>query len=155
MCATCSLMKRRAQGSRRSHRRKRGLSGAKPRISPEAMPKIGMAKTPSLHGPRRRRSRATRGELPLQKIFYHVRQNAAVGKAELAINQERQRVVPGEQGEDPGSPQGVQPVLDSQLTALVILLEGMEVCDAVQPLDPFRVFTAWSGPLASQVQVLE
>jgi hypothetical protein len=91
----------------------------------------------------------------MKKIFYHVLQNPAVGQAELAINQERQRVIPGEQGEDSGSPQGIQPVLESQLAALVILFERVEVCHGIQPLNPFQIFTAWGGPLASQVQVLD
>src|SRR5438105_286132 len=59
------------------------------RVSSVAFPASHLQ--PRLHGPRHRRTRATSGELPMKKIFYHVLQNPAVGQAELAINQERER----------------------------------------------------------------
>ena len=49
----------------------------------------------------------------MKKIFHHVLQNPSVSEAELALDQEWERVIPDEKGEDSGSPQGIQPILDS------------------------------------------
>src|SRR5688572_18950356 len=80
-----------------------------------------------LHGPGRRRPGPAKRKLSTKEIFDQVFQNARVSQAELAGKQERQRVVPGEQGEDLGSPHGLQPVLEGERAALVVLLEGVEV----------------------------
>src|SRR5512145_2219694 len=107
-----------------------------------------------LYGFRPRRASATMGELPVEKISDHILQNPDVGQAELARKQERERVIPGEQGEDFGSAYGLQPVLEPELAALVVFLERAEVRDGLQPLNHLRVFMTRSGPLASQVQVM-